>query len=432
VSPGRDAALSVVLQTERGRRLDRAFGEAAGRLEPRERAFAHELSYGVTRLRGRLDHLIARHVKRGLGSVDPTVLELLRLGSYQMLYMGSVPDYAAVSQTVDQVRTMVHAKPAGFANAVLRKVGAAGDGPENFPSETDQFADFLTTWGSHPGWLIDRWLQRWEAPQVRRLVEANNRRPSLNMTPLGTTPSEAVQQLTAAGIEAEEVGAGTASVRLRGGVRASRALEVMPDAIVQDPAANLVSRYADIPPGTIVADLCSAPGGKALALMDRPARIVAADRSESRIHMVRENAHRTGRPVQLVVADALHPPFSDIDAVLLDVPCTGTGTLSRHPDARWRLSEESIDELARLQEDMLASTASVVAPGGLLVYSTCTLEPEENEERIGAFLKAHPDFQMASTAAVPAGHRDLQGCLSVRPQDTGFDGAFAARMRRAQ
>jgi 16S rRNA (cytosine967-C5)-methyltransferase len=279
--------------------------------------------------------------------------------------------------------------------------------------------------------LIDRWLQRWEPPQVRRLVEANNRRPSINLTPLGTTPNQAIQQLTAAGIEAEEVGAGTGSVRLGAGAKASRALDVIPDAIVQDPAAYLVSRYADIPPGTIVADLCAAPGGKALALMDRPARIVAADRSESRIHMVRENAHRTGRRVQLVVADALHPPFSDMDAVLIDVPCTGTGTLSRHPDARWRLSEESIDELARLQEGMLASAASVVAPGGLLVYSTCTLEPEENEERIGAFLKAHQDFQMASTDAVPADHRDLLGCLSVRPQDTGFDGAFAARMRRA-
>ena len=144
-SPGRAAALTVRSAAERGRRLDRALAEEAGRLEARERAFMHELTYGVTRMRGRLDHLIAPHVRRGLESVDSTVLELLRLGAYQLLYMGGVPDYAAVSETVDQVRAKVGSKPAGFVNAVLRKVEAAGDGVERFPSETAAPGDFLAS-----------------------------------------------------------------------------------------------------------------------------------------------------------------------------------------------------------------------------------------------------------------------------------------------
>ena len=382
-------------------------------------------------MRGRLDHLIAPHVARGIESVDATVLEMLRLGAYQLLYMGSVPPYAAVSETVAQVRVAVGAPPAGFVNAVLRKVGAAGDGPGRFPDEEGDPGAFLTTWGSHPRWLIDRWLSRWSPAEVKRLVEANNRRPSVNLIATDMESTEAVQRLADAGIEAMEVGAGTPCVRLADGVDTPKALEVLPRAIVQDPAANLVSLYADVPSGTIVADLCAAPGGKVLALSDRPRKVLAADRSESRIRMVRDNARRTGRPVGLMVADAMHPPIVEVDVVLLDVPCTGTGTMARHPDARWRLKPESITELAEVQARMLESAAGVVSPGGLLVYSTCTLEPEENEEQVSTFLESHPEFVLDATEAVPAEYLTPSGYLSVVPQGTGFDGAFAARLRKA-
>jgi len=411
--------------------LDRAFGLAVKGLDPRERAFAHELAYGVTRLRGRLDHLLATHVHRGLESLHSEVHELLRLGAYQLLYMGGVPDYAAVSETVDQVREVVGPEPAGFVNAVLRKVKASGDGPERFPAEADEPATFLATWGSHPRWLVDRWLLRWSVSEVRALVESNNHRPAINLHALDVDPAEAVQALAASGIEAEEAGAGSACVRLTPGVSPSAALAAIPCAIIQDPAANLVAQYADVPPGTKVADLCAAPGGKVLAAPNRPVYTIASDRSESRLHMVRDNARRTGRPMALVVADARHPPVRAMDVVLLDVPCTGTGTLSRHPDARWRLRSESIGEMAALQSTLLTAAADVVAPGGLLVYSTCTLEPEENAERVHAFLRSREDFEVEATASVPAQYLDPEGLFSITPQATGFDGAFAARLRRA-
>jgi len=147
--------------------------------------------------------------------------------------------------------------------------------------------------------------------------------------------------------------------------------------------------------------------------------------------MVRDNAARTGRGLGLAVADARRPPLRSVDVVLLDAPCSGTGTLARKPDARWRLEPGSIRELAELQRDLLDAAADVVAEGGLLVYSTCTLEPEENEDQVEAFLLRHPDFRLDATDAVPARWRDDRGRLFVTPASSGFDGAFAARLRRA-
>jgi len=265
---------------------------------------------------------------------------------------------------------------------------------------------------------------------VRSLVEANNTRPSVNLVPLDIDPARAVEVLSEADIEASEVGAGTRCVRLAPRTNPREALAIIPHSIVQDPGANLVSTYADVPKGTKVADLCAAPGGKVLAVSDRPSYTLAADRSEARIRMLRENAQRTGRRIGCVVADALRPPLRSAEVVLLDVPCSGTGTLGRHPDARWRLSLASIGELQAVQRDMLASAAALIPPGGLLVYSTCTLEREENEDQVDWFLRARSGFSVEATRAVPDHWLDARGCLQVTPQDAGFDGAFAARIRR--
>jgi len=343
--------------------------------------------------------------------------------------MHGVPAYAAVSASVDLVRARVGPKPVGLVNAVLRRLGREGE-TFDWPDIEDDPATFLTTWGSHPRWLVERWLRRWPAPVVRALVEANNRRPTSTLVPLEVDVDEAVGMLAAEGLAASPVGAGTGCVRLGVGTHPADALRVIPHAIIQDPAARLVTRYADVPEGTIVADLCAAPGGKVVAVADLPVYTLASDRSESRIHMVRENARRTGRRIGLVVADATRPPIVPVDVVLLDVPCTGTGTFSRHPDARWRLRPESVGEMAAIQERMMEAAAEVVVPGGLLVYSTCSLEPEENEDRVAAFLEGHPEFGIAATDSVSDEYLDPKSMLTVSPAVHGFDGAFAARLRR--
>ena len=305
-----------------------------------------------------------------------------------------------------------------------------GDGRELFPDLDAEPLDFLCTWGSHPRWLVERWLRRWPLPDVRNLVEANNRQPGLYLMPLEAMPEEAVARLAEAGIESRAVGQGTRCVRLGAGVDPVAALGVLP-AIIQDPGASLVQRYADAPPGTMVADLCAAPGGKALALSVGASYTLAADRSEVRMRMVRDNVARAARRVGLVVADARHPPIREAHVVLLDVPCTGTGTLRRHPDGRWRLQESSVHQMVAVQRHILNAGAELVPPGGLLVYSTCSLEPEENEEQVSAFLRRHTEFGVEETGAVPEHYVDERGCLEVLPHKTGFDGAYAARMRRS-
>lgn len=429
VTPARAAALEARRAVARGLRLGLAFGRSAAGLDPRDRAFAQELLYGSVRLQGRLDHLLARRVRGGLGRLDPPVLDVLRLGAYELLYMDGVPDYAARSQAVELAAGAAGRGAGGLVNAVLRRVKEDGDGPGLFPDPELDPAGHLAAWGSHPRWMVERWLERWPFLEVARLLEADNRVPDLTLVPLDRSPEEASEALAAAGLETERV-PGTACLRLPSGTDPTSALAVLPS-IIQDPAANLVVDYADLPPGTKVADLCAAPGGKALALSRRASYTVAADRSDVRMRMVRDNARRTGARLGLVVADAARPPFRALDAVVLDVPCTGTGTLRRHPDGRWRLSPDAVAELARVQHRLLRAAAPLVRPGGHLVYSTCTLEPEENEDQIETFLKEHPEFSMEPTEAVSPDFRDARGFLRVLPQDTGFDGAFAARLRRA-
>lgn len=398
---------------------------------PRDRAFIQELAYGVSRLRGRLDHLVGRRVHGGLGRLDPRILEVLRLGAYQILYMDGVPRYAAVSQSVSQAQNVSGKGAGGLVNAVLRGVAEDGAALRLFPAfETDPAA-FLETWGSHPRWLVDRWLARWSPEEVRALVEANNRRPALYLVPLEATAEEARQLLADGGIGARVVGKGTECLHLRAGTNPSQALEALPS-LIQDPAAHLVTRYADVAPGTKVADLCAAPGGKALALAARASYTLAADRSETRMRLVRENARRTGLPLGMVVADARRPPVVDAEAVLLDVPCTGTGTLGRHPDGRWRLETSAMEDMVKLQREILEAGAHAVRPGGLLIYSTCTLEPEENRAQVEAFLARHTEFRVEATEAVPGEYMDEEGFLELLPQTHGFDGAFAARLRRTK
>ena len=392
--------------------------------------------FGIQRLRGRLDYLLDRRVKRGLESVKAGVLDSLRIGLYEILYMGGVPKYAAVSQAVNLARSKGGRGVAGFANAVLRGIALDGGGPENFPDPETHPVEFLSTWGSHPRWLVERWLLRWSFADVRGLVEANNQVPPLSLRCLWDRPEEAVEALEAREIAAEVVGSGTGCVVIPGHASLEKAMAAVP-AVVQDPAAAHVVSYANPSPGARIADLCAAPGGKALALAARGNAVLAADRSIERLRLVRENVNRVeeqgGRGVRVstVQADALAPPISRPDLLLLDVPCTGTGTLRRNPDIRWRLTPDRLDEMAALQGRLLDVCADVVPSGGVLVYATCSLEPEENEEQIEAFMARRPEFHMDSGEGVNREFLNDQGYLYVMPHVFGFGGAFAARMRKA-
>jgi 16S rRNA (cytosine967-C5)-methyltransferase len=414
---------------DRGRRLDVAFEEEASRLGDRDRGWVQEVAYGTVRLRGRLDHLLDLQVTRGLASVPDPLRPVLRLGAYQLLYTGSAPAYAAVSETVDLARTVGGRRGAGLVNAVLRGLDREGAGPDRFPSFDADPAGWLSTWGSHPRWLVDRWLARYGPGTAREIVEANNRIPSLFLKPVTVSLEEAGNALEARGIRPEPGPPGSGTLLLPRGTSPAEVLALVPGAIIQDPAAALVAEYVGVGPGQRIADLCAAPGGKGMVLAGKGARVVAGDLSPVRIRRVAENARRLGLPVHPVVARAEAPPLREADVVLLDVPCTGTGTLGRHPDARWRLASDDPERLARTQDRILDGAAPLVRAGGLLVYATCTLEPEENEERAERFLEAHPDFELEPKEDL-AGPGERAPYLRLLPGREGTDGAFAARFRR--
>lgn len=433
-TPARRAALDVLRSVRTGELADRALDGRLDRLPPRDRPWTQELVYGTLRLRGRLDHTLDRLVRRGIDSLEPDVLDVLRLGAYQLLEMGSVPAYAAVSQSVELAKAAGGRGADRLVNGVLQSLARRADEIE-FASFEREPAAFLTTWGSHPRWLVERWIARYGADGAGKLVEANNRRPELFVRPIGLDRAAAVGRLAVAGIDAAPVGFAPDALRIEPPARATDALEAVP-AIVQDPAAGLVVRYAAVPAGARVADLCAAPGGKAIALAESAGYVVASDVSRERMRRLEDNVARLGGDLPLgeVVADARRPPFRDaaFDVVLLDVPCTGTGTFRRHPDARWRVRPGDLDGLVGLQRSLLDAAAGLVAPGGSLVYATCSLEPEENEDQVNAFLERHASFRpdRAEPADLEPDLVDADGRLRVLPQSHGVDGAFAARLRR--
>jgi 16S rRNA (cytosine967-C5)-methyltransferase len=433
VTRTRQVALQVLREFRAGDLADRALDRLGAGLESRDHAWTQELVYGVFRLRGRLDHHLRGLVRGGTDALDPDVLDTLRIGAYQLLEMGSVPPYAAVSQSVELARWAGAARAAGLVNGVLHSLQRSRD-RLRYPDPATDPVGYLAAWGSHPRWLVERWLRRWGLDDTRALVEANNRRPELFVRPLGMAPEEAGLRLRSAGVEARPVPLSPDSLHILPLAGAREALAAVP-AVVQDPAATLVVRFASVPLASRVVDLCAAPGGKAAGMAEHAAFVAAADLSHRRLRRLRENIVRTGAEARVgaVVADGRHPPFAPVDAVLLDAPCSGMGTLRRHPDGRWRVKEEDLAALVHLQRELLSSAAALVRPGGVLIYSTCSLEPEENEEQVRDFLLRHPGFaRTPPPPEVDEAVLDEAGDLRVLPQKHGFDGSYAARLTRTE
>ena len=435
VTASRKVVWNILAAVHRGRRLDRSFEDQTRDLEKRERAWCRRVSYGIQRFRGRIDYLLDLHTSRCLSDVDPAVLDVLRIGLYETFYMDGIPQYAAVSQAVELAKKVGHSS-AGFVNAVLRSVARKGVGQENFPdSETDPLG-FLSTWGSHPDWLIERWLNRWSVEEVRSLVNANNEVPPIFLNCLGRDLVEAVSDLGRRGIKAKAI-EGTSCVMLRTSNRLEEAMKVLP-CIVQDPAAALVPAFMNVQDHECVVDLCAAPGGKAIALAAKGLPVLAADRSFGRLRLLKRSLDRLTEStsidpllrIQIAQGDVHKPLIAETRAMLIDVPCTGTGTLRRNPDIRWKITEKKLHQMSERQTEILDNVAGVVSVGGTLVYSTCSLELEENKNQVERFLLKYPHFQMDPGKGVDGKFLDSQGHLHVLPHRFGFDGSFAARMRR--
>ncbi len=431
VTSARRVAAEICADLRGGVLLDAAFDRRAGPLDSRDRRWTQELVYGMLRRRGWLDHALTARVRGGIARLDGDLTDLIRLGAQQLLSMGSVPPYAAIAQTVELAKQRHGMGASKLVNAVLRRLDREREslGVE-FPADP---VDAIATEHSHPRWLVARWVARWGVDETRALLEANNHEAPVIVRPWGVDRAQLVAMLEAANLRVEDAPLVDDSLRVSGPVLL---FELEPftqgHCFVQDPAATLVTRFAAVPAGAVVADLCSAPGGKSVELARVAALVVSGDLSPGRLKRLAGTKQRLDLTNVCPVAfDARRPAIRPVDVVLVDAPCTGTGTFRRHPDARWRLRMSDLAVTAMMQRDILRSAAQVVKSGGLLVYSTCSLEPEENEEQVEAFLATHPGWTLEAPPAgsVPPETLDA-GYLRVLPQAHGADGAFAARLRR--
>ncbi len=415
----------------RGAFADRAFEAAAPSLQPADRRLAQEIAYGTLRLRGRLDFVLDSLVKGGVQRLDSQVLDILRLAAYQLLELDRLPAYAVVSDAVEASKRAKGRGAASLTNAVLRRLSRESYSDFSFPSPLEDPLGHLSTWGSHPVWMLGRWLAFESLERVMKLVEHNNRRPAVYLS-VAADRNAALERLREAGVEARPAEWVASSLRIDSGDVQS-ALDVV-DAVVQDPAAAAVVDYMALDPGSGVVDLCAAPGGKAVLLAARGHEVWAFDIVASRLERLLANRDRLGlERLHAARGDATRPPVARAAAVLVDVPCSGTGTLARHPDSRWRLRPDDLAKLVALQRRVVDAAADIVRPGGLLVYATCSVEPEENEQQVEAFLTRRSDFVLEPppSSVVQAALMAADGSLRVLPQRHGLDGAYAARLRRA-
>jgi 16S rRNA (cytosine967-C5)-methyltransferase len=432
VTEARVVAAEICGDLRAGDLLDPAFERRAGRLDARDRRWTRELVYGMLRRRAWLDAILADRVRGGIARLHADLTDLLRLGAYQLLFMGSVPAYAGIAQTVELAKRRHGLGASKLANAVLRRIDR-----ERATLQVAIPADrieALSLEHSHPAWLVMRWVERWGAEEAADLLSANNREAPLVARPYNIAREHLETMLEDAGIRVADTPLVHDSIELQS-VSSLTELGAFRQGLfhVQDPASTLVTEYAAVPHGSVVADLCAAPGGKSIELSRRAGRVYSSDISPFRLTRVLENVARLEIPhVFPYVADARAPAIRPVDAVLVDAPCTGTGTFRRHPDARWRLRISDLAVMSTLQRSILRAAAAVVKPGGLLVYSTCSLEPEENDAQIDAFLAERPEWRLdpPPSDAVAAEVID-GGRLRVLPQRHGTDGAFAARLRRA-
>jgi 16S rRNA (cytosine967-C5)-methyltransferase len=447
-APARTAAFHALRAIAAGRAdLPAALAHSRQHLsDDRDRALAAEIVTGTLRWQRSLSFLIEHGAKRPLRKVDPDVATILRLSLYQLMHLDRVPAAAVVDDAVDMTRGARKGSAAGFVNAVLRATLRQRNRlplparPAGRATRDAQLA-YLGVTLSHPEWLVARWLDRYGFDAAERWAQFNNETPRLTLraNTLRTGREGVAVALAADGIGTEPTRWAPDGLVVTEGNPLRRPLEGA--FFVQDEASQLVPLTLAVGAGLTVLDLCASPGGKTTAIaaeMGDTGVVVASDVRPKRLALLRETVRQSGaRQIRVVQVPASGPlPFSGaFDRVLVDAPCSGLGTIRRDPDIRWRRSEADLPALARDQQTLLARAAAVVAPGGRLVYATCSSEPEENEAVVDAFLDEHEDFALVDLrddgAAALLPFIDARGMMRTVPFEHGLEAFFAAAVVRS-
>ncbi len=451
VSASRQLAFTVLRMTfEEDAFTDVAFRRVAERegLAGRPRAQAMRLAYGAVQRRGTSDALIRRLAERSPGMLDPPVLAALRIGLYELLFSGGSADYAVVDQTVELARSGGTAHATGFVNAVMRRALREREGLAELLRQDDDPAQAALA-HSVPRWLAEMWWQELGADQARSLLRACNEpaERALRVNTLRSSRPEAIEQLGAAGVEAAAPSAEwplgpPESIVIQGSLAGALAMVEAGELTPQSRASAAVVEVLDPLPGESVFDLCAGPGiktGQIAARMEDRGEVICVERDPARAEEVADQARRLGlRSVSVLETDAARLELGrEFDRVLVDAPCSDLGTLASRPDARWRKSPDGIVALAGAQDEILARAARAVRPGGVLVYSTCTISRAENEDRIASLLESGGGDGVPRLRAEDLGGRAPglsspldRRFLQTRPDRDRSSGFFIARLRR--
>lgn len=407
--------------------------------EDQDRRFITELVYGTVKAGETLDWMIRQYSSRPVSKIAPVLQNVLRMGIFQLFYMSKIPASAACNEAVELAKKYGHAGSVKFVNAILR---TAVREPErvSFPDGKGQATRYLALSGQHPEWLVKRWIKEFGYEQATKLCAFNNTQAvlSLRTNTLKTDREVLLQQLRESGAVAE-ISKWTPEGILCEQHGALDALSVLQNGYcqVQDESSMLVAHVLAPEPGEFIIDCCSAPGGKTThiaALMKNSGHLLAGDIYEHKLEKIRENAERLGISIiETKLLDALEIGalyLQQADRVLVDAPCSGLGVLRRKPDARWRNKQEALKALPALQHAILKSASDAVKPGGVLVYSTCTITREENQAVVEAFLQENPAFILDDTGAFLPEEKRQEKMIQLLPQIDGTDGFFIARMKR--
>lgn len=395
---------------------------ATARLSAPDRGLCHELVFGVVRWQATLDWLIARKTQGR--TQKPGLQDLLRLGLYQIFWLDRIPDHAAVHETVEMAKHAGYGPQSGFINAILRGYLREADETKRALAELKTTQPALG-W-SHPEWLVERWRQRFGEDRTQRLLDWNNTPPKTfaRINTLRTDATKLVEAWRDENVDYDFVTRDWTSENLVFELKSHPPLTTLESFrqgwfYIQDPSTLLAVHELDPRPGETILDLCAAPGGKTTfmaQLMNNQGRIVAHDLSSDRLKLIQENCTRLGvNCVEVTSTLDLRP--STFDRILVDAPCSNTGVLRRRVDLRWRIQPAEIARLRATQLELLRQAATRLKPGGVLVYSTCSLEPEENGEVVKQFLTTHAGFR-------------LEHERELRPFADSADGAFTARLIR--
>jgi 16S rRNA (cytosine967-C5)-methyltransferase len=446
LSPARRAAFEILRRVEdESAYASSLLATLDERLRDDDRGLCHELVLGVLRRQSWLDGVLEHFANRRLQGFDLPVKLALRIGLYQLRFLSRIPPSAAVNESVNLVRAAGFRSAASLTNAVLRR---ATREPDYDPTKkiTDPL-ERLALETSHPSWLLERWASTLGLAETGALARANNQPApaAFRLTTKAKDENAAPRifdELAAAGLEVQPSKITPNAWRVSG--QRSALLRKFTGAgliYLQDEASQLVAHVLDARPGDRVLDVCAAPGSKTtlISALAPQAIIVGVDLHDHRLRILRELAETQGiDSIRVAVADATCAlPFAQasFDRVLVDAPCSGTGTLRRNPEIRWRLRASDITELAAKQSRILAHASEVVRPGGILVYSTCSLEREENEAVVVEFMDEHADFDQLSCPGIqihnePVDLSTTTGALRTWPHRHDVDGFFVCALRR--